>query len=81
MKHRLLALAALMLAGCGEPSVNVQSQSPDQIVFAYQGATPPEAVRKRAAEHCARSGKSSKLADTHAVTHSTFVATYRCVVQ
>ena len=81
MKHGLLALVALMLAGCGEDGVNVQSQSPDQIVFAYQGATPPEAVRKRAAEHCARSGKASELAESHAVTHSTFVATYRCVAQ
>ena len=81
MKHGLLALVALILAGCGDQSVNVQSQSPDQIVFAYQGATPPKAVRKRAAEHCARSGKASELAESHAATHSTFVATYRCIAQ
>ncbi len=81
MKLGLLALVALMLAGCGEDAVHVQSQSPDQIVFAYQGATPPKAVRKRAAEHCARSGRASELADTRAATHSTFVATYRCVAQ
>lgn len=81
MKHVMLGLAVLFLAACGDDVVNIQSKSPDGISFAYQGAKPPEAVRKKAAEHCAQFDKVSELEDIDDATHSTFVATYKCVAK